>query len=88
MRKSKVGCKAAGSNQSFSNRYVRQGLLSCISSVLLSVPAERLLEDVTEELLEAQSWLGGETWWCNASGFLASGPVFVPRLSVMVVAKS
>ncbi|KFM00925.1 Telomere length regulation protein TEL2, partial [Aptenodytes forsteri] len=38
--------------------YVRQGLLSCISSVLLSVPAERLLEDMTEELLEAQSWLG------------------------------
>ncbi|KAM6352149.1 telomere length regulation protein TEL2 homolog isoform 4-T4 [Alca torda] len=38
--------------------YVRQGLLSCISSVLLSVPAERLLEDVTEELLETQSWLG------------------------------
>ncbi|NXN40422.1 TELO2 protein, partial [Rhinoptilus africanus] len=38
--------------------YVRQGLLSCISSVLLSVPAECLLEDVTEELLEAQSWLG------------------------------
>ncbi|NWR76134.1 TELO2 protein, partial [Centropus unirufus] len=40
--------------------YVRQGLLSCISSVLLSVPAERLLEDMAEELLEAQSWLGGE----------------------------
>ncbi|NXW38004.1 TELO2 protein, partial [Phaetusa simplex] len=38
--------------------YVRQGLLSCISSVLLSVPAERLLEDMTEELLEARSWLG------------------------------
>ncbi|XP_026714584.1 telomere length regulation protein TEL2 homolog [Athene cunicularia] len=38
--------------------YVRQGLLSCISSVLLSVPKERLLEDVTEELLETQSWLG------------------------------
>ncbi|NWU55911.1 TELO2 protein, partial [Dromas ardeola] len=38
--------------------YVRQGLLSCISSVLLSVPAERLLEDVIEELLETQSWLG------------------------------
>ncbi|KFO71250.1 Telomere length regulation protein TEL2, partial [Cuculus canorus] len=38
--------------------YVRQGLLSCISSVLLSVPIERLLEDMTEELLEAQSWLG------------------------------
>ncbi|KFP31280.1 Telomere length regulation protein TEL2, partial [Colius striatus] len=38
--------------------YVRQGLLSCISSVLLSVPAQRLLEDVAEELLETQSWLG------------------------------
>ncbi|NXL63384.1 TELO2 protein, partial [Chordeiles acutipennis] len=38
--------------------YVRQGLLSCISSVLISVPAERLLEDMTEELLETQSWLG------------------------------
>ncbi|NXJ74868.1 TELO2 protein, partial [Trogon melanurus] len=38
--------------------YVRQGLLSCVSSVLLSVPAERLLEDMTEELLETQSWLG------------------------------
>ncbi|NXS66302.1 TELO2 protein, partial [Pandion haliaetus] len=38
--------------------YVRQGLLSCISSVLLSVPTERLLEDMTEELLETQSWLG------------------------------
>ncbi|NWS74235.1 TELO2 protein, partial [Crotophaga sulcirostris] len=38
--------------------YVRQGLLSCVSSVLLSVPTERLLEEMTEELLEAQSWLG------------------------------
>ncbi|NWU12555.1 TELO2 protein, partial [Cephalopterus ornatus] len=38
--------------------YVRQGLLSCISSLLLSVPAELLLADVTEELLETQSWLG------------------------------
>ncbi|KFQ71667.1 Telomere length regulation protein TEL2, partial [Phaethon lepturus] len=38
--------------------YVRQGLLSCISSVLLSVPTVRLLEDMTEELLETQSWLG------------------------------
>ncbi|KFQ36187.1 Telomere length regulation protein TEL2, partial [Mesitornis unicolor] len=38
--------------------YVRQGLLSCVSSVLLSVPSERLLEDMTEELLETQSWLG------------------------------
>ncbi|XP_065706615.2 telomere length regulation protein TEL2 homolog isoform X1 [Patagioenas fasciata] len=38
--------------------YVRQGLLSCVSSLLLSVPAQHLLEDMTEELLEAQSWLG------------------------------
>uniref|UniRef100_A0A8C0IGD1 Telomere length regulation protein TEL2 homolog n=1 Tax=Bubo bubo TaxID=30461 RepID=A0A8C0IGD1_BUBBB len=51
--------------------YVRQGLLSCISSVLLSVPKERLLEDMTEELLETQSWLGGKMGWCNTSGFVA-----------------
>ncbi|XP_038006689.1 telomere length regulation protein TEL2 homolog isoform X2 [Motacilla alba alba] len=38
--------------------YVRQGLLSCISSLLLSVPVERILADMTEELLETQSWLG------------------------------
>uniref|UniRef100_A0A8C0VLE6 Telomere length regulation protein TEL2 homolog n=1 Tax=Cyanistes caeruleus TaxID=156563 RepID=A0A8C0VLE6_CYACU len=38
--------------------YVRQGLLSCISSLLLSVPTERILADMTEELLETQSWLG------------------------------
>ncbi|NXW18353.1 TELO2 protein, partial [Circaetus pectoralis] len=38
--------------------YVRQGLLSCISSMLLSVPMESLLQDMTEELLETQSWLG------------------------------
>ncbi|XP_067162624.1 telomere length regulation protein TEL2 homolog [Apteryx mantelli] len=37
--------------------YVRQGLLSCISSILLGVPTEHLLEDTTEELLETQSWL-------------------------------
>ncbi|KAB1252083.1 Telomere length regulation protein TEL2-like protein [Camelus dromedarius] len=37
--------------------YVRQGLLSAVSSVLLSVPAERLLADLPDELLEAQSWL-------------------------------
>uniref|UniRef100_A0A8C5UFL1 Telomere length regulation protein TEL2 homolog n=1 Tax=Malurus cyaneus samueli TaxID=2593467 RepID=A0A8C5UFL1_9PASS len=42
--------------------YVRQGLLSCISSLLLSVPVERILADMTEELLETQSWLGGKTW--------------------------
>ncbi|KAF4798501.1 Telomere length regulation protein TEL2 like protein [Turdus rufiventris] len=38
--------------------YVRQGLLSCISSLLLSVPMERILADMTEELLETGSWLG------------------------------
>uniref|UniRef100_A0A8B9UR07 Telomere length regulation protein TEL2 homolog n=1 Tax=Anas zonorhyncha TaxID=75864 RepID=A0A8B9UR07_9AVES len=38
--------------------YVRQGLLSCISSMLVSVPAEYLLNNMTEELLETQSWLG------------------------------
>ncbi|XP_062359437.1 telomere length regulation protein TEL2 homolog [Cinclus cinclus] len=38
--------------------YVRQGLLSCISSLLLSVPMEQILADMTEELLETQSWLG------------------------------
>ncbi|XP_032929968.1 telomere length regulation protein TEL2 homolog isoform X2 [Catharus ustulatus] len=38
--------------------YVRQGLLSCISSLLLSVPMERILADMTEELLETRSWLG------------------------------
>nr|XP_056722364.1 telomere length regulation protein TEL2 homolog [Euleptes europaea] len=37
--------------------YVRQGLLSSVSSTLLSVPAERLLEDVADELLETQAWL-------------------------------
>uniref|UniRef100_A0A8B9UQZ7 Telomere length regulation protein TEL2 homolog n=1 Tax=Anas zonorhyncha TaxID=75864 RepID=A0A8B9UQZ7_9AVES len=44
--------------------YVRQGLLSCISSMLVSVPAEYLLNNMTEELLETQSWLGGKMWWC------------------------
>uniref|UniRef100_A0A7M4DWJ8 Telomere length regulation protein TEL2 homolog n=1 Tax=Crocodylus porosus TaxID=8502 RepID=A0A7M4DWJ8_CROPO len=37
--------------------YVRQGLLSCVSSMLLSVPSDRLLEDVIEELVETQAWL-------------------------------
>uniref|UniRef100_A0A8C7A065 Telomere length regulation protein TEL2 homolog n=1 Tax=Nothoprocta perdicaria TaxID=30464 RepID=A0A8C7A065_NOTPE len=37
--------------------YVRQGLLSCISSVLLSVPAAHLLEDVAEVLVETRCWL-------------------------------
>lgn len=37
--------------------YVRRGLLSAVSSVLLSVPAEQLLTDLPDELLEARSWL-------------------------------
>ncbi|XP_010224588.1 PREDICTED: telomere length regulation protein TEL2 homolog [Tinamus guttatus] len=37
--------------------YVRQGLLSCISSILLSVPAAHLLEDVAELLVETRCWL-------------------------------
>lgn len=40
--------------------YVRRGLLSAVSSVLLSVPTERLLGDLPDELLEARSWLAGE----------------------------
>nr|XP_045730604.1 telomere length regulation protein TEL2 homolog isoform X1 [Mirounga angustirostris]XP_045730605.1 telomere length regulation protein TEL2 homolog isoform X1 [Mirounga angustirostris] len=39
--------------------YVRRGLLSAVSSVLLSVPAERLLADLPDELLEARPWLAG-----------------------------
>lgn len=39
---------------------MRQGLLSSVSSTLLSVPARHLLEDMTEELLETQAWLAGE----------------------------
>ncbi|XP_007423899.1 telomere length regulation protein TEL2 homolog isoform X1 [Python bivittatus] len=41
--------------------YVRHGLLSSVSSILLSVPAEHLLEDMTEELLETQAWLADVT---------------------------
>ncbi|XP_066496550.1 telomere length regulation protein TEL2 homolog isoform X2 [Tiliqua scincoides] len=41
--------------------YVRQGLLSSVSSALLSVPARHLLEDMTEELLETQAWLADVT---------------------------
>lgn len=40
--------------------YVRRGLLSAVSSILLSVPAERLLADLPDELLEARPWLAGE----------------------------
>ncbi|XP_066869220.1 telomere length regulation protein TEL2 homolog isoform X5 [Kogia breviceps] len=38
--------------------YVRRGLLSAVSAVLLSVPTEQLLADLLDELLEARSWLG------------------------------
>lgn len=37
--------------------------------MLLSVPAEHLLEDMTDELLETQSWLGGKMWWCSTVFF-------------------
>uniref|UniRef100_H3AAG8 Telomere length regulation protein TEL2 homolog n=1 Tax=Latimeria chalumnae TaxID=7897 RepID=H3AAG8_LATCH len=37
--------------------YVRQGVLFSVSSVLLSVPGERLLSELTDEVLEARSWL-------------------------------
>nr|XP_055197085.1 telomere length regulation protein TEL2 homolog isoform X2 [Nyctereutes procyonoides] len=40
--------------------YVRQGLLSAVSAVLLSVPTARLLTDLPDELLEARPWLAGE----------------------------
>ncbi|XP_077880975.1 telomere length regulation protein TEL2 homolog isoform X3 [Ictidomys tridecemlineatus] len=43
--------------------YVRRGLLSAVSSVLLSVPAERLLEDLPDELLETRSWLAVLVGW-------------------------
>lgn len=45
--------------------FVRQGLLSAVCSVLLGVPAQRLLEDLPDELLEARSWLAGE---CRGPG--------------------
>ncbi|XP_006146437.1 telomere length regulation protein TEL2 homolog [Tupaia chinensis] len=40
--------------------YVRRGLLSAVSAVLLSVPAGQLLGDLPDELLEARSWLADE----------------------------
>lgn len=40
-----------------SDAYVRQGLLTAVSAVLLSMPAQRLLEDLPDELLEVRSWL-------------------------------
>nr|XP_033770489.1 telomere length regulation protein TEL2 homolog isoform X2 [Geotrypetes seraphini] len=43
--------------------YVRQSLLFCISTTLLSVPSERLLTDMADELLEIQSWLAALEDW-------------------------
>lgn len=55
------GCSSIGAQPStLLGSYVRRGLLSAVSSVLLSVPAERLLTDLPDELLEARSWLAGE----------------------------
>ncbi|XP_053327293.1 telomere length regulation protein TEL2 homolog [Spea bombifrons] len=41
--------------------FVRQGLLFCVSTVLLSVPWERLMTDMVEEILETQRWLADVT---------------------------
>ncbi|XP_040212526.1 telomere length regulation protein TEL2 homolog isoform X2 [Rana temporaria] len=40
-----------------SDPFVRQGLLFCVSTVLLSVPWERLMTDMAEEVLEMKCWL-------------------------------
>ncbi|MEE6497232.1 hypothetical protein FKM82_002669 [Ascaphus truei] len=37
--------------------FVRQGLLFCVCTTLLSVPWERLMSDMAEEVLETQCWL-------------------------------
>uniref|UniRef100_A0A663F202 Telomere length regulation protein TEL2 homolog n=1 Tax=Aquila chrysaetos chrysaetos TaxID=223781 RepID=A0A663F202_AQUCH len=65
--------------------YVRQGLLSCISSMLLSVPTERLLQDMTEELLETQSWLGGKMWWWCMPVFFLLVMQFLCSISLIVI---
>ncbi|XP_063790739.1 telomere length regulation protein TEL2 homolog isoform X2 [Pseudophryne corroboree] len=39
------------------DQYVRQGLLFCVSTILLSVPWERLMTDMAEETLEMKCWL-------------------------------
>ncbi|XP_063286669.1 telomere length regulation protein TEL2 homolog isoform X1 [Pelobates fuscus] len=41
--------------------YVRQGLLFCVSTILLSVPWERLMTDMAEEVIETQRWLADVT---------------------------
>lgn len=58
--------------------YVRRGLLSAVSSVLLSVPAERLLTDMSDELLEARSWLAGEPQ-ASGCGSEVGGRLMQPR---------
>lgn len=40
-----------------SDPFVRQGLLFCVSTVLLSVPWERLITDMADEVLETKCWL-------------------------------
>lgn len=52
-----LGLPSALSTLALLGSYVRRGLLSAVSSVLLSVPAERLLADLPDELLEARPWL-------------------------------
>ncbi|KAM8960406.1 telomere length regulation protein TEL2 homolog [Pelodytes ibericus] len=44
-----------------SDAYVRQGLLFCVSTVLLSVPWERLMTDMSQDILETQHWLADIT---------------------------
>lgn len=41
--------------------FVRQGLLFCVSTILLSVPWERLMSDMAEEVLEMKCWLADVT---------------------------
>ncbi|XP_069840239.1 telomere length regulation protein TEL2 homolog [Dendropsophus ebraccatus] len=41
--------------------FVRQGLLFCVSTILLSVPWERLMTDMSEEVLEMKCWLADVT---------------------------
>ncbi|NP_001072876.1 telomere length regulation protein TEL2 homolog [Xenopus tropicalis] len=43
--------------RSHTDAFVRQGLLFCISTVLLSVPWEHLMTDMAEEVVETQCWL-------------------------------
>ncbi|XP_058013907.1 telomere length regulation protein TEL2 homolog isoform X2 [Ahaetulla prasina] len=52
--------------------YVRHGLLSSVSSILLSVPAEYLLDDMTEEVLETQAWLAVQFDMMRACNLIAT----------------